>query len=241
MSKIGFILDFDGTIIDSISIVDKIQDAILKKYDINRTAELDEKIEEKINEILQGENRKKIGKPIMVAIFKMLGLNFFQRINALLMANKMFKEEAPKISLINGAQELFDFFDENQFPYIIATTSSNAEVADRLETKYPEFNEKLKDKIIARDDVQQLKPHPESINKASEMMNLPIKKCVVVGDMEADIELGKNSGAITIGVLTGFLNRKRFEEIGADFVLESIAGIPGILGKIKKKINDGTK
>lgn len=230
---IGFCFDFDGTIIDSISIVSKVQDKILKRFDIQRTKEIDDKIEKKINEILMGENRKKIGKPIMVAIFKLLGLNFFQRIKALLIAKNTFKAEAPKISLFEGATETFSFLDEKQIPYTIITTSSNAEVADRLEVKYPKFYEKVKNIIIGRDDVEQLKPHPEGLLKAAEMMDVPPENCVMVGDMEADILLGKNTGAKTIGVLTGFLNRESFKTLGADLILESIAELPDIMEEIE--------
>ena len=237
MADYGFCFDFDGTIVDSISIVWKIQDAILNKYEIERTEALDKKIEAKIDEILQGENRKKIGKPIMIAIFKLLGLNFFQRIRALLLAGKIWKELSPQIALIDGAQEALQFLEKEKIPYTIITTSSTLEVADRLEEKYPGLYEKLKERIIARDNVLNLKPHPEGIEKAAEIMEVPIDHCIMVGDMRADIELGKNVGALTIGVLTGFLNKNQFKKLGADFILDSIAEIPTIIDKVEEKVN----
>ena len=234
--RIGFSFDFDGTLVNSIDIVDKVQDAILEKYEIERTKELDKKIEEKINEILQGENRKNIGRPIMISIFKLLGLNFLQRIRALLLARKIFKEEAANIALIDGTLELFSFLEENDYPYSIITTSSNAEVADRLEQKYPAFYAKVKDKTIGRDDVEHMKPHPESIYKAADIMEVAPDQIVMVGDMRADIELGQAVGAVTIGVLTGFLNKRRFKAAKADFILKSVAQIPSIMEDIRKKV-----
>ncbi len=233
---IDLCFDFDGTIVDSISIVGKIQQEILDKFEIKSNEEIEEKISQKIDEILQGENRKKIGAPIMIAIFKILGLNFFQRIRALIIASKTFKREAPKIALFEGAEELFNFLDEKSYSYAIITTSSNAEVADRLEIKYPDFYKKLQGKIIARDDVINLKPHPESIEKAAKLMGVSTKKCVMIGDMKSDIELGKVVGALTIGVVTGFLNKAQFEELGADYVLDSIVDIPQILNEIEEKV-----
>ncbi|MFO8020171.1 MAG: HAD hydrolase-like protein [Promethearchaeia archaeon] len=236
--RLGFSFDFDGTLVNSIDIVDKVQDAIFEKYDIERTKELDKKIEEKINEILQGENRKNIGRSIMISIFKLLGLNFFQRIRALLFARKIFKREAPNISLIDGVQEVFQFLEERNYPFTIITTSSNAEVADRLEEKYPEFYAKVKDKTIGRDDVKNMKPHRESICKAADCMDVPVEHIVMVGDMKADIELGQTVGALTIGVLTGFLNEKRFEDMGADFILPSVARIPKVMDEIIVKLTE---
>ena len=233
----GFALDFDGTIVNSIDLVWKVQDAILERYDIQRTPELDRKIERKINEILAQENRK-IGKPIMIAIFKLLGLNFFQRIRALLLARKLFKEESANISLFDGAREMFSLLEEKGIPYTIVTTSSNAEVADRLEEKYPEFYGKVRDRIIARDDVKMRKPHPESLQKAARKMNLPPENVVVVGDMKADIELGKSVGAITVGVLTGFLTEKQFQQLETDHVIDSIAKIPDVIDEIERQIQE---
>ncbi|MHA1273577.1 MAG: HAD family hydrolase [Promethearchaeota archaeon] len=235
--KLGFCFDFDGTIVNSIDIVWKIQDEILKKYNIKRTEELDRKIYAKINEILHGENRKNIGKPILIAIFKLLGLNLFQRINALILAGKVWKKESQNITLIEGTEELFEFLEEKGYPFSIITTSSTLEVEDRLLEKYPHFYNKIKDKLIARDVVKNLKPHPESLIKAAELMKIPVKNCVVVGDMESDIELGKAIGAITIGVLTGFLGKEQFEKLGADFILNSIAEIPNIINDIERRVN----
>ncbi|MHA1150106.1 MAG: HAD family hydrolase [Promethearchaeota archaeon] len=233
----GFALDFDGTIIDSISIVWMIQDKILERYNIQRTEDLDRKIYKRINEILMGENRKKIGKPVMIAIFKLLGLNFFQRIKALIMAGKTWKEESKNILLIEGVEEVFQYFDDNKIPYTIVTTSSTLEVQDRLLFKYPELYEKLKEKIIARDNVINLKPHPESIYKAAELMKVPVSRCIMVGDMDADIALGKAVNTLTIGVATGFLTKEQLKKLGADFVLNSVAEIPTIIEKIEKRLN----
>ena len=233
----GFALDFDGTVVDSISIVWKIQDKILERYDIERTEELDRKIYERINEILMGENRKKIGKPVMIAIFKLLGLNFFQRIKALIIAGQTWKEESKNISLIEGAEDVFNYFDENNIPYAIVTTSSTLEVQDRLQIKYPELYEKLKEKLIARDTIVNLKPHPESIQKAAELMQIQVSNCIMVGDMDADIELGKSVNALTIGVATGFLDKDQLKRLGADFVLDSIADIPNLIGEIEQRLN----
>lgn len=233
----GFALDFDGTVVDSISVVWKIQEKILERYEITRTEELDRKIYERINEILMGENRKKIGKPVMVAIFKLLGLNFFQRLKALIIAGQTWKTESQNISLIEGAEDVFDFFDEKNIPYTIVTTSSTLEVADRIAIKYPKLYEKLKERIIARDNVTNLKPHPESIQKAAEIMGIKPSNCIMVGDMDADIELGKTVNALTIGVATGFLVKEDLKKLGADFVLDSIADIPTIISEIEKRVN----
>jgi HAD superfamily hydrolase (TIGR01549 family) len=174
----------------------------------------------------------------MWEIFKKIGLNLFQRVQALLLASKIFKKEVKKINIYEGIKETFEFLDLNEIPFVIATTSSRSEVDDRL-SLFPTFYEKLKGKIITRSDVKNLKPDPESLLKASSLMNLNPNKVVMVGDMHSDIIMGKRTNSVTIGVLTGIFNAERFEEYSPDLILQSVAEIPvhieEILQIIRKK------
>ena len=60
------------------------------------------------------------------------------------------------------------------------------------------------DAIITSDDVVNLKPHPESLYKALELLDADTAHSVIVGDSPADIEAGKRANLETIGVLYGF-------------------------------------
>jgi len=233
--KIGFVFDLDGTLINSTDIGKIIEKEVYKEFNIQKDEEMEKEIEKLTYEIMHGENHKNLRIKLMWALFKKVGLSFFQRIKALRLANRIFKEEIPKIKLFEGTQELIQFLDENSINYAIATTSSTKEVNDRLK-KFPEFYKKFEGKIISRDSVRKLKPHPESIKKASEIMNIPLNQIVVCGDMHSDINMGKNVGAITIGVLTGIFSREKFLVINPDFIFESIAEIPKNIEQIKEKI-----
>jgi pyrophosphatase PpaX len=152
------------------------------------------------------------------------------------MAASIFKEEKKKIKLFDGVEKVFDILDENGFNYAIATTSSMKEVDERL-SKFPDFYKKLSGKIISRSSVENLKPHPESMELAASMMNMPLNRCVMVGDMHTDINMGKAVGAITIGVLTGIFTKEKFLELNPDFILDSVANIPEIIEEIKQLID----
>jgi len=177
-SKIGFVFDLDGTLINSTDIGKIVKKEVYKEFNIQTNEKIEKEIEELTYEIMHGENRKNLGVKLMWAIFKKLGLSFFQRIKALRMANRIFREEIPKIKLFEGTRELFEFLDQNSIDYAIATTSSTREVDDRLK-KFPEFYKKFEGKIISRDDVKNLKPHPESLKKAAEILDLPLDQIVV--------------------------------------------------------------
>ena len=234
-SYVGFVFDLDGTLINSTDIGKIIERKIYDKFNIQLDAKFEKEKDELIYKIVQGDNRKNLGKKVMLAIFKKLGLSFCQRIQALIYSGKIFKEENKKVVLFNGVEELFEFLDENSHPYTIATTSSKKEIEDRLK-KFPDFYGKLDGKIITRDSVKHLKPHPESIKKASEIMGVPLNRCVMVGDMHSDINMGKAVNAITVGVLTGIFTKDKFLEHQPDFILDSVADIPKIMDRINEKV-----
>jgi len=233
---IGFIFDLDGTLINSTNIGKIIEKKVSEKFNIEMNEKIQSEIDSLIYELIQGENHKKLGTKIMNEIFKKLGLNLFQRVRALMLASRIFKQEIAKIKLYEGVEELFEFFDENSFPYSIATTSSRKEVNDRL-LKFPRFYEKFENKIITRNDVKNLKPNPESIKKASQIMNVPLARCVMVGDMHTDIIMGNSVGSVTIGVLTGIFTKEAFQKLNPDFIFTSVAEIPKNLDKIIEKLN----
>lgn len=233
-NKIGFVFDLDGTLINSTDIGKIVKKEIYKEFDIQTNDMIEKEIEQLTYEIMHGENRKNLGARLMWAIFKKLGLSFFQRVKALKMANRIFKEEIPKIKLYEGTRDLFNFLDKHFIDYAIVTTSSTKEVDNRLK-KFPDFYKKFEGKIISRDDVKHLKPHPESIEKASEILEIPLDHIVVCGDMHSDILMGKKVGAITIGVTTGIFSRQKLLEINPDFIFDSIAEISKNFEQIKEK------
>ncbi|MBD3196979.1 MAG: HAD-IA family hydrolase [Candidatus Lokiarchaeota archaeon] len=232
---IAFVFDLDGTLINSTEIGDKIEKEIYKKFNIEIDESTEKEIEELTFEIVQGENRRNLGRELMWAIFKKLGLNFFQRLQALYISAKIFKRENKQVDLYDGVREMFNFLDSKGYPYAIATTSSRGEAKDRL-SKFSDVFKKLEGKIITRSDVENLKPDPESIQKASEIMKVPLNKIVMVGDMHSDILMGKNVNAYTIAVLTGIFSREMFEVYNPDLILDSVAKIPQNIEIIKQKI-----
>ncbi|TFG00223.1 MAG: HAD family hydrolase [Promethearchaeota archaeon] len=235
-NKIGFCFDLDGTLINSTEIGNKIEREIFSTFNIDIDEQTEKEIDELTYEIMHGENEKNLGRKLMWAIFKKLGLNFFQRLRALYISAKIFKEENKKVQLYNNVRDTLEFLEKNNCDYAITTTSSEGEVESRL-SKFPEVYKKFDGKIITRSDVQNLKPHPESINKASKIMNIPLKRFVMVGDLHSDILMGKHVDAITIAVLTGIFSKDQFLEYEPDFIIESVANIPHIFDEILEKIN----
>ena len=59
------------------------------------------------------------------------------------------------------------------------------------------------------------KPAPDSVFKALELLGVPPKNAVYVGDSEVDFQTAQNAGIPCISVLWGFRSRKELEACGA--------------------------
>jgi len=56
------------------------------------------------------------------------------------------------------------------------------------------------DSLVSRDDVPQVKPHPQHVLVVLEKWGIAPAHCVVVGDYWMDVEAGKAAGCRTVGI-----------------------------------------
>lgn len=73
------------------------------------------------------------------------------------------------------------------------------------------------------------KPWPDPVLWAAEKMNIAPENCLMIGDTTVDIRSGKAAGAQTVGVLSGFGDRKELLRAGADLIVEDVAALTKIL------------
>lgn len=78
------------------------------------------------------------------------------------------------------------------------------------------------DLVLGVDSVENRKPHPEPLLKALDFFHTSREKCLVIGDSNLDIEMGKAGGTLTCGVTYGFRGREELEESGADYIIDTI-------------------
>ncbi len=73
------------------------------------------------------------------------------------------------------------------------------------------------------------KPGPGMVHAFCEITSLALSEIIMVGDNRHDMEMGRNAGvAFCVGVLTGTSDREELEK-EAEYVLEDITGLPGLL------------
>jgi phosphoglycolate phosphatase len=83
--------------------------------------------------------------------------------------------------------------------------------------------------LLAREDVSNVKPHPEHLSTTLARLNCPPERALVVGDHPMDVETARVVGARAAGVLTTTGIREPFLEAGAIAVLDSVADLPELL------------
>jgi len=83
--------------------------------------------------------------------------------------------------------------------------------------------------ILGADDVKEAKPKPEPVLKTLANMHFDAEETLVVGDMAVDVLMGANAGAKTCGVTWGNGTRDELENVGADYIIDNIEELIGIV------------
>lgn len=76
--------------------------------------------------------------------------------------------------------------------------------------------------LVGADDVLKAKPNPEPVLKTLTATGFDASQTLVVGDMNVDILMGLNAGAMTCGVTYGNGTRKELEDAGANYIIDNI-------------------
>ncbi len=81
------------------------------------------------------------------------------------------------------------------------------------------------DFTLTRDDVSALKPSPDGLLEAVDLMQLPKSEVVYVGDSIIDVKAAKGAGVRVASVTTGRYTHERLLSEGSDYILSSLSGL----------------
>jgi phosphoglycolate phosphatase len=85
------------------------------------------------------------------------------------------------------------------------------------------------DAVVTRDDTERVKPHPDHIRAVLRILNEEPARSAMVGDHPMDVAVGKEVGALSVGVLTGYSGIADLKSAGADLILERVSDITACL------------
>ena len=83
--------------------------------------------------------------------------------------------------------------------------------------------------VLGADNVAKAKPDPEPVLQTLREMGFTADETLVVGDMPVDIEMGRRAAAHTCAVTWGNAGRDQLQQSGAEFLIDDIRELPGLL------------
>mgnify|MGYP000857591397 FL=1 len=99
-----------------------------------------------------------------------------------------------------------------------------------VRTIFPDLD-RFVDAAISRELTPRVKPHPDHLRMALAVLSVPPDHTLMVGDHPLDMEVGREVGAFTVGVLTGSGNRAELTRAGARCILASASDLLGLLDR----------
>ena len=122
--------------------------------------------------------------------------------------NKVEYEAALQASHIDGIEEVLEFIESNDLKQAIFTfnTHRNAEISLQKVNlmKYFEL-------IVGRDNVENMKPHPDHLLSICKKLDVLPSEIIVIGDSSRDIEAAINVGAKSIAIKNKLFNLSKIE------------------------------
>ncbi|MBG9466092.1 pyrophosphatase [Bacillus thuringiensis] len=113
----------------------------------------------------------------------------------------------------------------------IVTTKARQTVEMGLQlSKLDEFF----DVVVTIDDVEHVKPHPEPLQKALELLDAKPEEALMVGDNHHDIVGGQNAGTKTAAVSWTLKGRVYLEAYKPDFMLDKMSDLLPILSNMNR-------
>ena len=124
-----------------------------------------------------------------------------------------------KTFLLPGVKEILEYLKKKGIKLAVASNKDAqfANAALKHLGIYDYF-----DVLTYGDEIENMKPHPEMLNKIMERSGVSPAETIMVGDMTIDIETGDSAGVKTICVPTGSNTREELEAKKPFMILDNI-------------------
>jgi pyrophosphatase PpaX len=226
------LFDMDGTLTDLgtrwwmpfIRAIDKMKPDL----DPNIKQSALEKILERVMKTEIGRN-KLLKLNIFFKAIKDTEMTFREAIKAIRLVRRdplAFKELIP----LEGVKEVLDILHGRGYKMALVTSAGDKTV-ERAKDELGILREF--DVHITRNSVKRIKPYPEPILKACELLGKNPETCVMIGDFPQDIQAGKLAGTKTVAILgvNAKYTKENIKILEPDLTLNSIGElVPIFLG-----------
>ncbi len=123
-----------------------------------------------------------------------------------------------KVEPYREIRELLEQLKERGLRLAVLSNKPHAETVNVVETL---FGKDCFDVIQGQKPEIPRKPSPDGVYCILERLGLQQSDIVYLGDTGTDMQTGKSAGALTVGALWGFRDRKELEDHHADIIIEN--------------------
>ena len=214
--------DLDGTLIDSINVYFTVVETVLARLDLppvsrNRIHAAVEDGRFSWHRILPDETAEEADELVgqMIPLAREVFPDIFRR----------------EVAFFEGVPQLLTELNALGIKTAIVTATP----ADNMAEKYRLLENSGVGASIAtvvtNDDAPNPKPAPDTLLECCRRLSLNSRQTLYVGDTALDIKAGKAAGAKTVGVLTGFDDRKTLASEEPDALLNKVTELSGVVVK----------
>ena len=222
-TKPAFLVDLDGTLIDSVyEHVLAWREALrkmkieLSTWRIHRRVGMSDGL---ILSALQRETGRKLSKEEAQRLRQLHTEAFLKRVD--------------EVRPLPGAQELLSTLSRLSVPWAIAT--SGTEERARAAVKILEVSSKVE--LITRNDVAHGKRFPDLFLAGAKRLKSNIDDCIVVGDNVWDLLAARSARALGVGLLSGGNGKEELVQAGAYRVYEDPAELMRHIDELGVPVN----
>ncbi len=169
-------------------------------------------------ELTEEQTQNKVGGGAVKAFQRMFGEEGAHFVEP---AVEFFKQYYPNhaaeySTLYPGVLDVLDKFD-GKIKFAMATAkirSASLKILEKLQVdKYFEY-------VVAAEDMQRMKPDPQSVEMVIDHFGVDPKQVVMIGDMKTDVMAAHGAGAYGIGVSYGYGKLEDLESVDPEFIVD---------------------
>lgn len=224
----GVIFDLDGVIYDITEAIKKAVDDGIKKYElkVNRD-EVMQEIAHLIEEIQNYPMPKIILNSYDLLKVKFLeGQKYFTKMRIAVFLFNQFNKYREDAVIFEGIDDIISKLSKKVKLAIL--TNNNSTYAEEVLNKFDII--KFFDPIFGFNDVAEVKPSPEGLQKILQKWNLKPSEAIFIGDMTTDILAGKAANVKTVCVSSGLAQKRSLLENNPDVLIDKVQDLKILFG-----------
>ncbi len=173
--------------------------------------------------------RRTIGTPLPLVVPRLYGPSIDGRVEEYIEVYQARADEVmgPLTLILPGTRDALARLNTAAIPAAVVSQKLRYRIEEVLQ------REDLLDAfacVLGAEDVPAFKPDPSGLLLALERLEVPPAEAIYVGDTTIDAEAAANAGLRFVGVLTGPTTRDDFAPFAAAAILETVGGLPDLIG-----------